>query len=104
MTVFVSPYVYDYDGTIFGVGLAILGPALAARLSTRRYGLLLVGTAVSLCAGLMSTRFGLDRSLGGPLLLIVYAIVLNELGGRARFVRSGRGLVSGSSVREGAGP
>ena len=104
VTVFISPYVYDYDGTIFGVGLAILGPVLAARLPVRRYGLLLVGTAVSLCAGLMSTRFGLDRSLGGPLLLIVYAAVLTELGGGTRFVRSRRRSASDPAVREGTGP
>jgi hypothetical protein len=30
---FISPYAYDYDLTIFGIGLALLMPALAARAS-----------------------------------------------------------------------
>ena len=79
-TQFVSPYIYDYDATVFGVGLVLLAPALAARLPARRYGLLLAGVAASLAAGLLCSRFGLDKSFGGPMLLCVQVILLRVLG------------------------
>ena len=81
---FVSPYVYDYDQTIFGVALMLLAPALIARLSRRRYLLLLGGCGLAQSLGLLVntvTAGAPDGAISpmGPALLAIALTILQVL-------------------------
>lgn len=74
---FLSPYFYDYDQTIFAVGLALLAPAFRRALAARHYGLLLFGVAVAQTMGIAVAALGIHVSLGAPILLVLYLVVLH---------------------------
>ena len=78
-TVFVSPYLYDYDQTVFGVGLMLLSPALARGLTPRSYGLVLLGVGIAQGIGIIVEALGVGVSLGGPLLLLLYGVILRTV-------------------------
>ncbi len=99
-TVFVSPYFYDYDLTVFGVGVALVAPALSAALPTRRYGFLLGGVALSQTLGIFCDLIGLDRSLAAPVLAAVFCFVLRTVA-RAT-ASSGAAVAASSSAGAGA--
>ena len=82
---FVSPYFYDYDLTIFGAGLALTLPVLAARLTPRGLIALLAGVAGVESLGLLQTALrgvlsGAGPSLMGPALLACFGAILLTLG------------------------
>ena len=76
---FVSPYFYDYDQTIFAVGLMLLAPTLSRALAPRAYGLVLfsiaVGQALGIALGVLETKI----SLGGPVILAAYVVILRAI-------------------------
>ena len=83
-TAFVSPYFFDYDLAVFGLGLALALPGLALRLSMRR----LAGLLMAVCAAggveyvfviVVALDERLRLSLGGPLLLACFAVMLATL-------------------------
>lgn len=80
-TVFLSPYFYDYDQPVFGVGLALVLPELAARTTRLRLGLLLALTAASQVAGLPVGGWEFRPSFGGALLAIAFALMVRALAG-----------------------
>ena len=88
-TAFVSPYFFDYDLAVFGLGLALALPGLALRLSMRR----LAGLLMAVCAAggigfvfviVVALDERLRLSLGGPLLLACFAVMLATLREPAR--------------------
>jgi hypothetical protein len=79
-SLFVSPYLYDYDLTIFGVGLMLAAPGLLRRLSPRHYGLLLLGVALSQSFGLPLAALGLKLSLAAPLLVVLQTVMILVVG------------------------
>lgn len=78
-TVFISPYFYDYDQPVFGVGLALVLPELATRMTRRGLGMLLALVAAAQVVGLPMTNLPVHPSLGGPLLLAAFALMLRAL-------------------------
>jgi hypothetical protein len=78
-TVFLSPYFYDYDQPVFGVGLALILPELAARTTRLRLGLLLTVVAIAQVAGLTIRLLPVHLSFGGPLLLTAFGVMLHAL-------------------------
>jgi len=78
-TVFISPYFYDYDQPVFGVGLALVLPELAVRLSRKALALLLGVFVAAQLAGLSMSHLPLQLSLGGPLLAAAFALMLRTL-------------------------
>jgi hypothetical protein len=76
---FISPYFYDYDQPIFGVGLALVLPELAARTTRARLGVLLATVAASQVAGVPFNELAFRPSLGGPLLTIAFALMLHAM-------------------------
>jgi hypothetical protein len=83
-TVFVSPYFFDYDLAVFGLGLALALPGLALRLSMRRLAGLLMAVCAAGSAGfVLVIVIALDArarlSLGGPALLACFAFMLATL-------------------------
>ena len=83
-TAFVSPYFFDYDLAVFGLGLALALPGLALRLSMRR----LAGLLMAVCAAggvgfvfviVVALDERLRLSLGGPILLACFAVMLATL-------------------------
>jgi hypothetical protein len=78
-TVFISPYFYDYDQPVFGVGLALVLPELAARLSRKDLALLLAAVAGGQAVGLPMSNLPISLSLGGPVLLAAFALMLQAL-------------------------
>lgn len=78
-TVFISPYFYDYDQTVFGVGLSLVLPELTARLTRRDVAFLLVAVAAAQAVGLSMNSLPIRLSLGGPLLLAAFALMLRAL-------------------------
>ena len=88
-TAFVSPYFFDYDLTVFGLGLALALPGLALRLSMRRLAALLLAVCAASSAGFVFVIvIALDErarlSVGGPGLLACFAFMLATLRGPAR--------------------
>jgi hypothetical protein len=77
--VFLSPYFYDYDLPVFGVGLALVLPELAARTTHKHLALLLTGAAFAQAVGLPMAKLPIHASLGGPLLLAVFGLMLRAL-------------------------
>lgn len=81
---FVSPYVYDYDQVLFGVGLMLVLPALRRCISARRHHAILVGCAVGQSLGLLM-NIVVERhreiifSPMGPAMLTVFCAVLAPL-------------------------
>jgi hypothetical protein len=78
-TVFLIPYVFDYDLPVFGVGLALVLPELAARMTRLRLGLLLAVIAAAQLPGLIVNSWAFRPSLGGPLLLAAFVLMLRTL-------------------------
>ncbi len=78
-TIFLSPYFFDYDLPVFGVGLALVLPELAARMTRLRLGLLLGVIAAAQVAGVAVNDWAVRPSLGGPLLLAAFAVMLHIL-------------------------
>ena len=78
-TAFFSPYFYDYDLPLFGVGLALVLPELAARMTRVRLGLLLGVVAAAQLTGLVVNALDIHPSLGGPLLLAAFGMMLRTL-------------------------
>ena len=83
-TLFLSPYLYDYDLTLLGVALAPMLPALARALPVRRLDALLVGFALSGGLGLLGILLlaaapGARVSLAGPALLVGFGVVAAAL-------------------------
>jgi hypothetical protein len=78
-TVFISPYFYDYDQTVFCVGLALLLPELMERLERRNLALLLGAVATAQAVGLPFNGLPIRLSLGGPLLLAIFAVTVRAL-------------------------
>jgi hypothetical protein len=78
-TAFLSPYFYDYDLPLFGVGLAMVLPELAARSTRLRLGLLLGMVAAAQLIGLAVINWGFRPSLGGPLLMAAFGVMLQTL-------------------------
>jgi hypothetical protein len=78
-TVFISPYFYDYDLPLFGVGLALVLPELMARASPQRMTVLLAAVAVAQVMGLAVSGLPFQPSLGGPLLLAIFGVTLQTL-------------------------
>ena len=78
---FISPYVYDYDLPVFGVGLMLAAPALQQRLSVARYRALLIGFAAAQTPGFLLTPIGawyhghLVAPMG-PLMLSVFGLIV----------------------------
>ena len=66
---FVSPYLYDYDLPVFGVGLMLVAPTMVRRLTARRYAGLLLAIALSAMPGMVVDALGIRASLGGPMML-----------------------------------
>ncbi|MGZ3370216.1 MAG: glycosyltransferase family 87 protein [Caulobacteraceae bacterium] len=93
-TVFLSPYFYDYDQPVFGVGLALVLPELMARTTRLRLGLLLALTAASQAVGLPIARLAVHPSFGGVLLIAAFGLMLQILA-QAPNRRESRALVSG---------
>lgn len=81
-TVFLSPYFYDYDQAVFGVGLAMVLPELAARATRLRLVLLLGMVAGAQVTGLAVNYWAFRPSLGGPLLLAAFSVMLQTLAAR----------------------
>ena len=88
-TVFVSPYFFDYDLTIFGAGLALALPGLARQMPVSGLVGLLIGVGVIGAMDLVSTvlvsqgmKAGL--SLAGPALLVCFGIIVVALSGPKR--------------------
>lgn len=80
-TPFVSPYFYDYDWTVFGIGLALAAPWLALTLTTERYVTLLFVLAFGETIGMVQNTFfklwsGFQVSVTGPLLLGCFLLIL----------------------------
>jgi hypothetical protein len=78
-TAFISPYFYDYDLPLFGVGLALALPELTARASRGLLVTLLVAIAAAQGLGLAVGNLPVHPSLGGPLLLASFALMLRAL-------------------------
>ena len=83
-TAFVSPYLFDYDLAVFGMGLALALPGLALRLTARRLEALLLAVLASGGIGFaFIIAVALDErarlSLGGPALLACFAAMLATL-------------------------
>lgn len=78
-TVFLSPYFYDYDQPVFGVGLALVLPELAARMTPLRLGVLLAMTAAAQVVGLPMNHLTVHPSFGGLLLAAVFGLMLQAL-------------------------
>ncbi|HEY4029849.1 MAG TPA: glycosyltransferase family 87 protein [Caulobacteraceae bacterium] len=78
-TVFLSPYFYDYDQPLFGVGLALVLPELAARTTRRELGFMLAAVAASQAAGLPMSNPAFRPSIGGLLLLGAVYLMLKAL-------------------------
>jgi hypothetical protein len=78
-TAFLSPYFYDYDLPLLGVGLAMALPELAARTTRLRLGLLLGMIAAAQVISLAVNTWTFRPSLGGPLLLAAFAVMLQTL-------------------------
>ena len=83
---FLSPYVMDYDQTIFAVGLVCLSPALNRALGPTRYGLVLLCVALAQIMGIAVETLGGTISLGGPILLAASLVMLRTV--RAEFMGS----------------
>lgn len=79
-TAFLSPYFYDYDLPLFGVGLAMVLPELAARTTRLRLALLLGMIAAAQVVSLAVNGWAFRPSLGGPLLLTAFGVMLQALG------------------------
>jgi hypothetical protein len=101
-TVFLTPYFFDYDMPVFGIGLALILPELAARCSRRDLALLLIAIAVAQGAGLPVAMLHKPPSLGGPLLLTVFVVMLRILV-QASDRREGVAPVGGAVANVGAG-
>ena len=65
-SLFLSPYVMDYDQTIFAVGLVCLAPALNRAMGPTRYGLVLLCVASAQIIGIATEALGGTLSLAGP--------------------------------------
>lgn len=78
-TVFLSPYFYDYDQPVFGVGLALILPELAARTTRLRLGLLLTVIGAAQVMGLAIRVTPVHLSFGGPLLALAFGVMLHTL-------------------------
>jgi hypothetical protein len=78
-TVFLSPYFYDYDLPVFGVGLALVLPELAARMTRLRLGVLLGLIAASQVVGLPIPNLEFHPSLGSLLLIAAFVPMLQAL-------------------------
>ncbi len=88
-TAFVSPYFFDYDLPVVGMGLALALPGLARRLPPRRLAGLLVGVGIAGSVGfgailLMAIEPRARFSLGGPVLLACFGVMLAALRRQAR--------------------
>lgn len=78
-TAFVSPYFFDYDLTVFGAGLALALPGLARGIGRRGIAALLIGFGAVGASGLVFALLvgflpGARLSLGGPALLVCFAV------------------------------
>ncbi len=87
-TAFVSPYLFDYDLTVFGVGLALALPRLARLIPPRGLVALLFGIGVigvvGLVCNVLVTRGAMPSlSFGGPALLACFGVILGALGGHS---------------------
>jgi hypothetical protein len=78
-TAFVSPYFYDYDLPLFGVGLAMVLPELQARTTRLHLGLMLGLIAAAQAVSLAVNNLAFRPSLGGPLLLAAFGVMLQAL-------------------------
>ena len=78
-TAFISPYFYDYDLPLFGVGLAMVLPELVARTTRLQLGLLLVIIGAAQAVSLAVNYWTVRPSLGGPLLLAAFGMMLRAL-------------------------
>ena len=88
-TAFVSPYFFDYDLTVFGLGLGLALPGLALRLSMRRLAGLLMAVCAAGSAGfVLVVVIALEPrarlSIGGPALLACFGFMLATLRDPAR--------------------
>jgi hypothetical protein len=78
-TVFLSPYFYDYDQPLFGVGLALVLPELSARTTRRELIFILITVAAAQVAGLSAAYQPVHLSIGGLLLLGAVYLMLKAL-------------------------
>ncbi len=81
---FISPYVYDYDFVVFGVGLMLASPALRLCLSQRDYVAILIGYALAQSLGfgmnfLVVQNPDLVFSPCGPAVLTLFCCILRPL-------------------------
>ena len=81
---FASPYLYDYDLTVFGAGLALVLPAMARRMTPWRLHALTAAVAAVQSLGLVQNALGgaipgAGLSLTGPALLMCYGVVAATL-------------------------
>lgn len=97
-SVFLSPYFYDYDQTVFAVGLSLVASRLRARLTPRRFGLLLGAIAFAEAVGAACDSAGIELSLGGPVLLAVYGLMLCVLTAPRRRPADGAGQLRRGGV------
>ncbi len=83
-TAFVSPYYYDYDGPVMGLGLVLILPALVRSGARWRTRLPLAAFGLATASGMMQLGLEFHRSLGAPLLLVCFGSVLMSLTGDRR--------------------
>ena len=103
-TVFVSPYIFDYDLTIFGAGLALALPGMARRISPSGLVTILIGVGVAGALDLV-TNMLIDRgamaalSIEGPALLVCFGTILGLLSGADTVRRASPRSVRASAAR-----
>lgn len=102
-TAFLSPYLYDYDQTTFGVGLALVMPRLARVMPRTRVVLLLsavagTGLAAMLQDPLAEFVAAARLSLMGPVLLACFVVIASTLR-RAPAEAAARGDGAETAVR-----
>jgi len=76
-SLFISPYIYDYDLPIFGIAIALLMPSIIANASQPEK-VILLGCSWTACGWGLRHRFAHDNiwSVSGICLLVIYFMVL----------------------------
>ena len=77
---FISPYVYDYDLPVFGVGLMLAAPSLQRRMSGARYRAILIGFALAQSPGFLLSPITEWYNVPvvammGPLVLTIFGLL-----------------------------
>ncbi len=79
-TAFVSPYFYDYDMPVVGIGLALALPALARTMAPQSIcGLLAAVALAGSIGGVQAVALSTKLSLGAPILAACLGVILAKL-------------------------